>query len=144
MRNRFKAFLVTCAVIAPSLALAAPAHATSCGGGRSSAGPISVTACVAKSWGKGTVSTKIESSRQGSRKLVVHWRYSTSDRNKQGKPVGWVEQNWAATEFKAEKGTQNGTLKSGVSTDCIRLELYVAHGGKTGKTVSNYTCQKSV
>ncbi|WP_147286089.1 hypothetical protein [Streptomyces corynorhini] len=144
MRNRFKVFLVTCAVVAPSLALAAPAHATSCGGGASSAGPISVTACVAKSLGKGTVSVRIAKSRSGERKLRLHWRYSISDRGKGGKPAGWVAQNWAASDATVTKSSTDARLKSGIGTECVRLELYVVHGGKTGKTVSNYTCQKSV
>ncbi|WP_329066718.1 hypothetical protein [Streptomyces sp. NBC_01429] len=144
MRNRFKAFLVTCAVVAPSLALAAPAHATSCGGGASSVGPISVTACVTKSLGKGTVSVRIAKSRDGERNLTVHWRYSISDRGKGGKPAGWVPQNWSISEATVSKSSTDGKLKGDIGAECLRLELFVVHGGKTGRTVSNYTCQKSV
>ncbi|MFC4030011.1 hypothetical protein ACFO3J_00840 [Streptomyces polygonati] len=134
---------MTCAVVAPSLALAGPAQATVCAGQRSSAGPVSVTACVAKSLGKGTVSAKIEKSRSGARSLTVHWRYSVSNRGAHDKPVGWVPSNWAVSYATVRAATTYGTLKSGIGTDCVRLELYVESGGAKGRTVSNYTCQKS-
>lgn len=151
MPARTKARSATLAAIfAVALLLpATPAHAKTCGSGKSTVGPVSARACLYSlpqpdGW---QTEWTLKNNADGLRTVTIWWRYAVSDRNeKTGRPIGnwsWPHgSGWKKKKtYAANPGTSGGQLGSGaLSAECLRVEIHIDHAGRSGNTVSAYSC----